>query len=136
MKSVDIFPSKYLKSEHLNGGEPTVTISHFEYDDIKNKEGKQQKKCIIYFEGKELGLVCNRTNWDRIAYLYGDDNDDWVGKKITLYSELVQTPEGIKPGLRVKAPKGHHPKTQIMSKGQMTRDSENPAQDMNDEIPF
>src|SRR5690242_5971787 len=129
MKAIDIFPSKYLKAEHLNGREPTVTISHCEIQTIKNnKTGKDDQKLIIYFEGKELGLVCNRTNYDRIAYLYGDETDDWGGKKVTLFTEMVQTPEGIKPGLRVKNPPGVPLRKQVAS--------ENPAEGLDDEIPF
>jgi hypothetical protein len=39
---------------------------------------------VVYFQGKQKGLVTNKTNANNIAALYGDDTDDWIGQKIML----------------------------------------------------
>ena len=101
MKSTDIFPSKYLKSADLQGREPTVIIARVVMEDFTNGE----RKPIMYFQGKEKGMVLNRTNWDRIAFLYGDESDDWAGKRIQLYVELVNFQGKTTEGLRVRPPR-------------------------------
>ena len=34
-------------------------------------------------------MVVNRTNADRIAFLYSPDTDNWLGKPITLFTDMV-----------------------------------------------
>ena len=102
MKGSDVFPSKWLKADDLGDKEPTVIISQVVMEEIGNNE---PKKPVIYFRGKQKGMVCNKTNWNRIAYIHkSDDSDDWPGKKITLYVEIVDMRGEMKPALRVKAP--------------------------------
>jgi hypothetical protein len=84
MKMNDVFPSNYLKAADLQGRDVAVTISKYAME----KMGDDQK-LVLYFTGKEKGLVCNRTNADRIVFCYGDDLDNWIGKPIVLGSELV-----------------------------------------------
>jgi len=122
MKGADIFPSKYIKADDLKGRDVPVTISHAEME----KLGDDQR-LVLYFQGKDKGMVCNKTNFGRIAYLYGDETDEWEGKPIMLTSEFVEFQGKTVKGLRVKPPAGH--------KAAAIKESENPA-DMSDEIPF
>lgn len=129
MKGSDIFPSKYLKADDLNGRDVLVTIDRAEMEKLGD-----DSKLILYFQGKDKGIVCNKTNFGRIAYLYGDETDDWGGKQIVLTSEFVEFQGKTVKGLRVRPPKSP---TQVMSRGQMTKPlSENPAPDPDDDIPF
>ena len=98
-----IFPSKYVKASDLKGKQPTVAIAEAKIEAV----GQDSKKLVLYFQGTEKGLVCNRTNADRIAHLYGNDTDDWVGKEITLYSEMVNFQGKVVDAIRVKAPIKH-----------------------------
>lgn len=104
MKLNDVFPSNYLKENDLNGREVTVTIRHYAVE----KVGEDQK-LVIYFQGKEKGLVCNRTNADRIAHYYGQDLDQWIGKSIVLGSELVTFQGKTTDAIRVKGRGGASP---------------------------
>lgn len=128
MKGSDIFPSKYVKADDLNGRDVPVVIDHADIEKLG-----EDAKLVLYFKNKDKGMVCNKTNFNRIAYLYGDETDDWSGKEIVLTSEFVEFQGKTVKGLRVRAPKKP---VQVMSKGQMTQQSENPADEMNDEIPF
>lgn len=101
MKLNDVFPSNYLKASDLNGREVTVTISKFSLE----KLGDEQK-LVLYFAGKEKGLVCNRTNADRVAFYFGDDLDHWIGKSITLGTELVSFQGKTNEAIRVKGKAG------------------------------
>ena len=66
-------------------------------------------RSVLYFQGMKKGMICNRTNADRIAHLYGPDNDDWIGREIVLYSELTNYQGRAMEGLRVRAPERKAP---------------------------
>ena len=99
MELATIFPSKYIKAADLKGREHTVVISECAIE----KLGDDQK-LVLYFQGKEKGLVTNRTNADRIAYLYGSNTDSWVGKEIILFPDLVTFQGKAMEAVRVKPP--------------------------------
>lgn len=79
MKGTDVFPSKYLKTSDLQGRRAKVQMAFVQKEDMGDGE-----KPVLYFAGKEKGLVLNKTKWNAIGDLYGDDSDDWTGKFITL----------------------------------------------------
>ena len=116
MKGEDIFPSLYLKAADLKSRPALVAISHCAME----KLGDDQK-LVIYFQGKDKGLVCNKTNFGRIAYLYGDETDDWNGAKIILAAELVDFQGKPMMAIRVRAPNGAGPKKPPL------QNTENPA---------
>jgi hypothetical protein len=99
MELATIFPSKYIKAADLKGHEPTVVIARAEIEKLG-----EDSKLVLYFQGKEKGLVTNRTNADRIAYLYGQDTDDWIGKEIVLYTDMVNFQGKVTEAIRVKPP--------------------------------
>lgn len=99
MKIADVFPSNYLKSDDLQGKTPTVVIADAKIEKLGNDD-----KLILYFQHKDKGMVCNKTNAARIAYMYGDDTDGWVGRPIILASEFVEFQGKTVKGLRVRPP--------------------------------
>ena len=99
MKLSEAFPSNYLKSADLQGREIPVIIADASMEMLGN-----ERKLVLSFQGKKKTMVCNKTNAGRIAYLYGDDTDDWAGREIILYSEMVEYQGRTVEGLRVKAP--------------------------------
>ena len=117
MKGEDIFPSKYLKSADLKGRPHLVTISHCDMEKLGNDD-----KLILYFQGKEKGMVCNKTNFGRIAFMHGDETDDWPGCKIVLATELVDFQGKSTMAIRVRAPNG------VGAKKPPLQETENPAE--------
>lgn len=99
MKGADIFPSNYIKADDLKGRDHPVVIADAKIEKLGNDQ-----KLVLYFQGKDKGMVCNKTNFGRIAYLYGDETDDWVGKEIVLTSEFVEFQGRTVKGLRIKPP--------------------------------
>jgi hypothetical protein len=100
VKKTDIFPSNYVKAADIEGREVTVVIS-----DAKMEKLGDDNKLVVYFQGATKGMVCNMTNFDRIAYIAGsDDTDDWQGREIILYTELVAFQGKTAPAVRVRAP--------------------------------
>ena len=56
----------------------------------------------MYFLEVPRGLVLNRTNVKRIINLYGNDTDQWTGKKLTLYPSEADFAGNVVPCIRVR----------------------------------
>jgi hypothetical protein len=146
MKRDDIFPSKYLKAADLKGKPIAVTIESAPTETLKNTEGKEQRKTVLYFAGAKKSLPLNKTNWDSCADICGDDTDNWPGHRIELYPDKTQM--GGKPVdcIRVRAPaqrellpaqrKAPARKMQKAPAPPPTDDSTDLAAEMNDDIPW
>ena len=97
MRITEAFPTKYLKAGDLQKRRHTVTITQ-----VVMEEGID--KPIIYFQGAQKGMACNKTNAMMIAQLYGDDTDRWIGRQIELYEAQVLFEGKFVPAIRVQAP--------------------------------
>jgi hypothetical protein len=97
----DAFPSNYLKASDLKGAQPVVSIDRVEFEPVgRDKEMKP----IVYFAGKEKGLVLNRTNSKVIVSLTGSvETDEWRGFAIRLYATHVEFAGESVEAIRVKA---------------------------------
>ena len=95
------FPSNYLKASDLGDKSPVVTIDRIEVEPIgRDKEMKP----VIYFQGKEKGLVLNKTNAKKIAELTGSkDTDDWAGCQIRIYATETEFGGETVECVRIKA---------------------------------
>lgn len=107
MKLNEAYPSKYISAADLQGREPTVVIATVDLETIGDS-----RKLVLTFQGKKKAMVCNKTNADRIGYMYGDETDEWIGREIVLYSELVTYGGKTVEGLRVKPPQKRTPPPQ------------------------
>ena len=103
MKRSDVFKGKYLKAEELCGRSVTVTIERTDMEDITNSQsGNTEQKAVVYFRGKEKGLVLNQINWTSIEDQWGDETDGWPGRQITLFATTTPFGGKIVPCLRIK----------------------------------
>ena len=103
MKMNDVFPSNYLKASEIPEGTMVpLRIDRVEIEEFGQGKEKESKP-VVYFVGKEKGLVLNKTNWQSISYVHGDESDDWHGKPVQLFRDM--TTFGGKPVecLRIKA---------------------------------
>src|SRR5689334_25343460 len=112
MKVGTAFPSKYLKAADLQGRDVIASIDYCEMANIGDDE-----KLVVYFQGKNKGMVLNRTNANMITEIAGtDETDEWQGIKIKLYSCRVDFQGRRVDALRVDFPpkvkaegNGHRP---------------------------
>jgi hypothetical protein len=137
------FPSTYLKAADLAGRTVTVTMEHVRMEDIGDDH-----KPVLYFKGKEKGLVLNKTNGAVIAELYGDETDQWMGEQIEIFPTTTDFQGKRVACLRVQAPRnGHAGATQApparapaparaAAPAPAHSKRNPPAQDLDDEIPF
>lgn len=120
------FPSNFIKASDLQGREIPVIIASADVEKIGN--GNEQK-LVLKFQGKSKGMICNRTNANRIAYSYGNDTDGWIGKEIILYPDMVDFQGRMVEAVRVKAP------VKQVAKPRVPGSASTPV-DIDDEIPF
>jgi arabinogalactan endo-1,4-beta-galactosidase len=99
MRVSDAFPSDWLRAADLQKREVLVTIA-----DVKMETVGDDTKPALYFEGKEKGMILNKTNATAIATMYGDDMDDWKGEQVTLFEAMVSFKGDTVPAIRVKPP--------------------------------
>ncbi len=86
MKIGDAFPGQYLKAQDLGNNRVTVTIDRVEMEDIGGDH-----KAVLYFQGKDKGLVLNKTNSSAITEYAGtDETDDWRGVRVVLYKTRTE----------------------------------------------
>ncbi len=96
----EAFPSNYLKAADLNNRTVKVAINKVVFEEIgQNKESKP----IVYFDKVQKGLVLNKTNAVEIAATHGDQMEDWTGKEIELFSQMVPFQGQNVPAIRVRA---------------------------------
>jgi hypothetical protein len=57
---------------------------------------------VLYFQKATKGLVLNRTNAMTIAGLYGDESDDWTGKRISIYPTRIRAFGAMQDTIRVR----------------------------------
>jgi hypothetical protein len=122
MKVSDAFPSNYLKATDFTDGPALLVMDRTEIETIGD-----DRKMILYFHGREKGLVCNKTNANTIADLYGDDTEAWHGREIVLFEAYVDFQGKSVPAVRVRAPKKKAAAAQPAARRQASEISENPA---------
>ncbi len=136
MKISSAFPSNYIKAADLQGRTVPVVISDVKIETLGSGQDAEQK-AILYFQGKERGLVLNKTNANIISQAYGDETDDWIGMEIELYVAMVQFQSNMVEAVRVRIPRkkpaGQAPAPVITSGKQEPLKQ---RAEMDDDVPF
>ena len=89
MRMRDALPGRYLTGDDLDG-DVTVVVERVVMEPFRDPKTRQEtRKPVMYFQRAKRGLIVNRTNWRAVADLYGDESDNWKGKRITLTPTMV-----------------------------------------------
>lgn len=138
MKINSAFPSAYLKAQDIP--EETfakVTIAKVTIEDVGGQNKPEDKKPVLYFQGKDKGMVLNKTNANIISKQFGDETDDWIGKTISLYQTEVEFKGDMVPALRVKIKKDQPASNGAAAQPKVTRTAERePVNPIGDEVEF
>jgi hypothetical protein len=94
----EAFPNRYLKAADLNGRDVIVTIKSTSLEEIGFDK---ERKLVLAFAGTEKSMVLNKTNANTIARIFGEETDDWAGKRITLCARDVEYQGMMMSALRV-----------------------------------
>jgi hypothetical protein len=101
MDVTELFPSKYLKA--ADATPPlTLTIQRVSWEKMKDQEGNEEDKPVIWFNEQEKGMVLNRTNANTLTALFGSETNAWSGQRVVLGTEIVTAFGATKPALRFK----------------------------------
>jgi hypothetical protein len=131
-----MFPSKYLKAEDIGKREVSVTIRKVVVETIKGKDGSEDKY-VVYFDGKQKGLILNKTNATKIAAIAKQpDSKNWAGVDIVLYSMLVSFGSDEVQAIRVKAPNGDGSAATGGGANEADNSDEDDGTVAEDDIPF
>ncbi len=120
-----MFPSKWLRASDLQGGEPILNIERMAMEEVE--QGKDQQP-VLYFMGKDKGLVLNKTNAMNVSVLHGPETDAWVGKQIQLFTTYVDYQGRSVLAIRIKPAQPSAPATENPAPAE--------AADPDDSIPF
>jgi hypothetical protein len=93
-----------LQTDDGKPREAVVEISKVTIETLETERGKESCP-VVWFAGKDKGMVLNRTNGKRIAKLYGADANGWAGKRVTLYPDTVKAFGEMVDCVRVKPSK-------------------------------
>jgi F0F1-type ATP synthase alpha subunit len=130
-----MYPSKYLKSSDLQGGQFTMVIDRIVHEKVVENE---PEKWCIYFSGKERGMVLNKTNALVLANGLGDDTDLWIGKSVLLFTEKTNFNGRTVDGLRLAPTSGepavHQPQPVVVAQNPPL--SSGPPPNNDDDLPF
>lgn len=106
MRRSDAFPSQYIGKDDL--AQPTtLTVANLTQETIES-DNEQRLKAVMHFQ--EQGAkpwIVNVGNWMILEDAYGEESDDWTGKRIELYVDPSVMFGGKRVGgVRVRIPNG------------------------------
>lgn len=87
MKRSDAFPNRYVSKDDVES--PVVwTIANVVLVEMDDDNGGKKKPPVMHFSDPDSKpLIMNNSNWMTLEDLYGDESDNWTGKKIELYKD-------------------------------------------------
>ena len=74
----------YLKAAHLKTAIVPATVDRIEFQTVHPRPGQEEIKPVMYFQGKQKGLILTSTNQDFLRATFGDEITASYGKAITL----------------------------------------------------
>lgn len=130
----EVFPSHYLKASDLNGREAVVTIDRVDLEQVgRDKE----TKAILYFVGKQKGMVLNKTNARKVTEIAGSAlTEEWRGTAVVVYPTETEFAGETVECLRIKAVKKAPAKMSRMTKPEPPPEEDYSAPLSDDDIPF
>lgn len=132
MQITTAFPSEFLRAADLQGRQIEVVM-----DRVEMKEIGGDQKPVLYFEGKQRGLVLNKTNAGTISDTYGDETEGWAGEHVIIYPAETDYQGKRVPCIRVKVPR---PQSRVAEPQRAVAPPQAPPNsasiNIEDEIPF
>jgi hypothetical protein len=98
------FPSRFLKGEEITGKEVPVTIREVRRENVFSpQKNKKEAVLVVYFQGKEKGVILKKQRALDLKTLSGsDDTDGWIGQTFRMFTEKKKTGEGVVDVIRFK----------------------------------
>jgi hypothetical protein len=136
----EMIVSKFLRKEDFDE-DRVMTIKGVKLEDMPGDDGQQ--KWVVYFREEAKGMALNVTTIRVLEKAFGDNSDDWVGKKVMVYVDPNVSFGGrVVGGLRLRPPSRLNPTAaaQQAAQGTPQTTSKQPSSPedeyFNDSIPF
>lgn len=94
----DLYPSKWLNADSLNG-DLDVTVRELVMHVFRDDD---EPSPILFFQEVEQGLPLNVTNAKTIGELHGPETEQWPDKRVTLFKTEVDFGGKTVWGIRVR----------------------------------
>ena len=78
----EIYRTPLMSAETLGKRIITSTISLCYVETSKSSDGNAKDKVIIEIEDGDVRISLNKTNALQLAAAFGDETDEWLGKKV------------------------------------------------------
>ena len=98
----DYDKSKYLRAEDLK--RDTKFRIKAVTEELFEKDGKTEKKPVLWFTNDDRGLVLNKTNNRTVRGAFGDVPAGLIGKIIIVFPMMTDVRGKMTPALRVRIP--------------------------------
>ena len=86
--------SGYLKALDIdNTDDEEMVLTIVDVNEVYS-ESLSKDQIEVSFNEIEKKLTLNVTNTKKLVEMYGMDDEEWIGKKIRLYSDDSKTPQG------------------------------------------
>jgi hypothetical protein len=128
MKVREAYPSKYLNAADIK--KPIkVKIAGILME--RMQDGKE--KPVMTLVGSKP-LILNPTNAHRLAAIWGDEMDDWIGQTVTLYTETVPFGRDMVQGIRVRVDGKFQEQRRVPTAEEVAQAAQAPLSDLGDDI--
>lgn len=97
-----LFKGDYISAVELGDKTPTLTVKGVDIAKLEGEDGRVRDRGVVRFAETDRGWVLCKTNAICLAAMFGNDTQEWTGKRVTLYGTEVQVGKGTAPGIRVK----------------------------------
>lgn len=130
-KVSEMIVSKFLRKEDFDEDQ-ICTIRTLTLEDMQGEKAEQ--RWCLHFRERDKPMVLNVTSIRVLEQAFGDDSDNWIGKKVKVYVDPNVSFGGkVVGGLRLMPVKAAKPST-----GRTAPKGEDPgyAEEDDDKIPF
>ena len=101
MKVSQMIDSKFLKKEDFSDDE-VCTIRGIRQENV-GRDDAPEMRWALYFSEHKKAMVLNVTSIRVLESAFGDESDDWRGKKVTVYVDPNVSFQGrVVGGLRLR----------------------------------
>jgi hypothetical protein len=85
MKKSERHPGTYVSQDDV-ATPKAFTINRVVLETIDGTDGEKKEKSVLYFSEKgSKPLILNRANDDILCEKFGEEDEDWHGKRVQLY---------------------------------------------------
>ncbi len=82
------FPTRFLSGDEIGSRIVPVTIEEVKAELVKEGTKDQERVLVVYFEGKDRGVVLKKERANELTSITGsEDSDDWKGKQVAMYTQ-------------------------------------------------